>query len=323
MKNVLVICDGMADEPLKSLGGKTPLETAFTPSMDWLALNGRCGLVNTVPPGLYPGSETAILTILGYHPNEIPSGRGPLEALGLGIELSSNEVAMRYILKDTDICISEISLLYPDLSFHPLSSHTGICTSSHKNNLPVDSSLISFWSADVPKTYESFGKRHRINGSHQARSAMIGCVPLLKGMAAALDMKWIEPANATGRCDTDFRAKGEALLSAIDSHDVSVLHIEACDTASHECDPISKTSAIENIDKHIVMPLLDKLRHSPVPFSIAVMSDHPSLCESGCHSPSPSPFLLYYPGISADSVTCFDEKTVAGGSLSTLSEIYV
>lgn len=313
----------MADEPVKSLGGKTPMEVAFTPAMDWLASNGRCGLLNTIPPGHYPGSETAILTILGYHPNELPSGRGPLEAIGLGIEVSSEDTIMRYILKEPESRLDEITPLYPHISFHPLSPRTGICISTCKEALPVDTTLISFWSADVTITYESFGKRHRINGSHQARSAMIGCVPLLKGMAAALSMEWIKPENATGRCDTDFKAKGEALLSAIENHDISVLHIEACDTASHECDPISKTSAIENIDKHIVKPLLDKLGHDSVPFSIAVMSDHPSLCETGCHSPSPSPFLLYYPGIEADSVTRFDEKTVAGGSLSTPAEIYV
>lgn len=323
MKNVLVICDGMADVPVKSLGGKTPMEVAFTPAMDWLASNGRCGHLNTIPPGHYPGSETAILTILGYHPNELPSGRGPLEAIGLGIEVSSEDTIMRYILKEPESRLDEITPLYPHISFHPLSPRTGICISTCKEALPVDTTLISFWSADTPRTYEAFGKRHRINGSYQARSAMIGCVPLLKGMAAALGMEWIKPENATGRCDTDFKAKGEALLSAIENHDISILHIEACDTASHECDPISKTSAIENIDKHIVTPLLDKLRHSSVTFSIAVMSDHPSLCETGCHSPSPSPFLLYYPGIEADSVTRFDEKTVAGGSLSTPAEIYV
>lgn len=323
MKNVLVICDGMADEPVKSLGGKTPMEVAFTPAMDWLASNGRCGLLNTIPPGHYPGSETAILTILGYHPNELPSGRGPLEAIGLGIEVSSEDTIMRYILKEPESRLDEITPLYPHISFHPLSPRTGICISTCKEALPVDTTLISFWSADTPKTYEAFGKRHATDGSHPARTVMIGHVPLLKGMAAALGMEWIKPENATGRCDTDFKAKGEALLSAIDDHDISVLHIEACDTASHECDPISKTSAIENIDKHIVTPLLDKLGHDSVPFSIAVMSDHPSLCETGCHSPSPSPFLLYYPGIEADSVTRFDEKTVAGGSLSTPAEIYV
>lgn len=323
MKNVLVICDGMADEPVKLLGGKTPMEAAFTPAMDRLASMGRCGLVNTVPPGHYPGSETAILTILGYHPNELPAGRGPLEAIGFGIGVSSEDTIMRYILKEQESRLDEIAPLYPHISFHPLSSRTGICISTCKEALPVDTALISFWSADTPKTYEAFGKRHAIDGSHPARTVMIGHVPLLKGMATALDMEWIEPVNATGRCDTDFRAKGEALLSAIENHDVSILHIEACDTASHECDPISKTSAIENIDKHIVMPLLDKLQQSSEPFSIAVMSDHPSLCESGCHSSSPPPFLLYYPGIEADSVTHFDEKSVAGGSLSAPDEIYV
>ena len=66
MKYIVVLGDGMADEPIGKLGGRTPLQAADTPAMDWLAAHGRCGLLKTVPDGYHPGSEIANLSVLGY-----------------------------------------------------------------------------------------------------------------------------------------------------------------------------------------------------------------------------------------------------------------
>ena len=66
MKYIIVLGDGMADEPIGKLGGRTPLQAADTPAMDWLAAHGRCGLLKTVPDGYHPGSEIANLSVLGY-----------------------------------------------------------------------------------------------------------------------------------------------------------------------------------------------------------------------------------------------------------------
>ncbi|MFH1709913.1 MAG: cofactor-independent phosphoglycerate mutase [bacterium] len=94
-KYVVLIGDGMADRPLKQLGGRTPLEAAKTPNMDWIARNGICGSVRTVPKGLQPGSDVANISIFGYDPKKSYSGRGPLEALSRGIKLGKNDVAFR------------------------------------------------------------------------------------------------------------------------------------------------------------------------------------------------------------------------------------
>ena len=75
----------MADEPISELGGKTPLQAAHTPSMDWIARNGRCGLLKSVPEGYAPGSEVANLAILGYDLDKVFEGRGSLEAASMGI----------------------------------------------------------------------------------------------------------------------------------------------------------------------------------------------------------------------------------------------
>jgi len=89
MKYIVVLADGMADEPLDQLEGKTPLEYAHTPAMDMLASKGIMGMVRMVPKGMKPGSDVANLSVLGYNPIEIYSGRSPLEALSIGVTMES------------------------------------------------------------------------------------------------------------------------------------------------------------------------------------------------------------------------------------------
>ena len=95
MKYVIILGDGMADEPLAELGGKTPLEYADIPNMDRIAREGRCGMLRTVPEGFDPGSDIANLSILGYDPRTTYTGRGPLEAASMGVTLQEGEFAYR------------------------------------------------------------------------------------------------------------------------------------------------------------------------------------------------------------------------------------
>lgn len=95
MKYIVLIGDGMADRPLKELGGKTPLQAAFTPNMDRLASEGVVGAARTLPPGLPTGSDVANLSILGYDPRRFYTGRAPLEAASMGLELKKGDIAFR------------------------------------------------------------------------------------------------------------------------------------------------------------------------------------------------------------------------------------
>ena len=95
MKYVIIVGDGMADYPVESLGGKTPLMVARTPHMDWMAKQGEIGLVRTVPGGFNPGSEIANLSIFGYNPVRYYTGRGPLEAASLRVNLAAVDIAFR------------------------------------------------------------------------------------------------------------------------------------------------------------------------------------------------------------------------------------
>lgn len=95
MKYVVVLGDGMADEPLSELDQKTPLEYAKTPRMDELSKKSEIGLVNTIPEGMKPGSDTANLSVLGYFPKIYYTGRSPLEALSIGVDMKDTDIAIR------------------------------------------------------------------------------------------------------------------------------------------------------------------------------------------------------------------------------------
>ena len=95
MKYVVILGDGMADEPLAALNGKTPLDYANTPCMDRMACQGTMGLVQNVPEGMAPGSDVANLSVLGYDPSRCYSGRSPLEALSVGVAMAPEDVIFR------------------------------------------------------------------------------------------------------------------------------------------------------------------------------------------------------------------------------------
>lgn len=95
MKYVVILGDGMADEPMEELGGKTPLMAAEKPEMDALARKSQVGLTCNVPEGMKPGSDTANLSVIGYDPRKYYTGRSPLEALSIGVDMKDSDVAMR------------------------------------------------------------------------------------------------------------------------------------------------------------------------------------------------------------------------------------
>lgn len=95
MKYIVVLGDGMADEPIEALGGKTPLAYADTKMMDQLSKKGEVGMVHTIPDGMKPGSDTANLSVLGYDPKRYYSGRSPLEALSIGVPMKETDIAIR------------------------------------------------------------------------------------------------------------------------------------------------------------------------------------------------------------------------------------
>ena len=110
MKYVIVLGDGMADEPIKELQNKTPLEFATTPTMDELSKKSEIGLVHTIPEGMSPGSDTANLSVLGYNPKKYYTGRSPLEALSIGVDMKDTDIALRCNI----VTVSDDNLAYEE-----------------------------------------------------------------------------------------------------------------------------------------------------------------------------------------------------------------
>lgn len=110
MKYVVVLGDGMADEPIAEIGGTTPLMYAKTPVMDSLAPKSEVGLAHTIPQGMKPGSDTANLAVLGYDPKKYYTGRSPLEALSIGVPMKETDIAIRCNI----VTVSDDSLPYEE-----------------------------------------------------------------------------------------------------------------------------------------------------------------------------------------------------------------
>ena len=135
MKYLVLLCDGMADTPVPELGRKTPMEAAQKPNMDALAREALVGTAKTVPDGMKPGSDVANLSALGYHPADCYTGRSPLEAASIGVDLAPDEYAIRcnlVTLSDepayadksmADYCAGDISTAEATELIHFLAEH--------------------------------------------------------------------------------------------------------------------------------------------------------------------------------------------------------
>ncbi|MGE0015994.1 MAG: cofactor-independent phosphoglycerate mutase [Bacteroides sp.] len=393
MKHIIILGDGMADWPVKSLGDKTLLQYAKTPYMDMLARMGRNGRLQTVADGFHPGSEVANLSVLGYNLSKVYEGRGALEAASIGIDLKPGEMAMRCNL----ICIDGeviknhssghisteeadvlIQYLQEELGSDKVCFHTGVsyrhllvikggnkqldCTPPHDVPLqPFRPLLVKPLQAEAEDTASLINelilksqellKNHPINqkriadGKDPANSiwpwspgyrpqmetlsdtfpgiksgAVISAVDLIRGIGYYAGLRRLEVEGATGLYDTNYENKVAAALDALKKDDFVYLHIEASDEAGHEGDVDLKIKTIENLDSRAVGPIYEAVKDWDEPVAIAVLPDHPTPCELRTHTKDPIPFLIWYPGIEADSVQTYDEVAACEGSYGLLKE---
>ncbi|HPW70387.1 MAG: cofactor-independent phosphoglycerate mutase [Bacteroides graminisolvens] len=393
MKHIIILGDGMADWPVKSLGDKTLLQYAKTPYMDMLARMGRNGRLQTVADGFHPGSEVANLSVLGYNLPKVYEGRGALEAASIGIDLKPGEMAMRCNL----ICIDGeviknhssghisteeadvlIQYLQEKLGSDKVCFHTGVsyrhllvikggnkqldCTPPHDVPLqPFRPLLVKPLQTEAEDTASLINelilksqellKNHPINlkriadGKDPANSiwpwspgyrpqmetlsdtfpgiksgAVISAVDLIRGIGYYAGLRRLEVEGATGLYDTNYENKVAAALDALKKDDFVYLHIEASDEAGHEGDVDLKIKTIENLDSRAVGPIYEAVKDWDEPVAIAVLPDHPTPCELRTHTKDPIPFLIWYPGIEADSVQTYDEVAACEGSYGLLKE---
>ncbi|MDR0896201.1 MAG: cofactor-independent phosphoglycerate mutase [Prevotellaceae bacterium] len=146
------------------------------------------------------------------------------------------------------------------------------------------------------------------------RGTVISAVDLIRGIGRYAGLRSIEVEGATGLYDTNYENKVAAALEALRTDDFVYLHIEASDEAGHEGDIALKQRTIEDLDARVVRPIYEAVSQWNQPVAIAVLPDHPTPCELRTHTAEPIPFLIWYPGIEADSVTSYDEVSTRNGS---------
>jgi 2,3-bisphosphoglycerate-independent phosphoglycerate mutase len=164
------------------------------------------------------------------------------------------------------------------------------------------------WGLGRRPALESFRDRFGKTG------AMITAVDLLRGIAELLGWKNIAVPGATGYLDTDYAAKGQYAIGALDEVDLVIVHVEATDEASHEGDAPAKVEALEQIDRHIVGPLHAHLRQQG-DYRILVSPDHPTFLRTKTHSHGYVPFAICGTGIAADAAQSYEEPCAAASPL--------
>jgi 2,3-bisphosphoglycerate-independent phosphoglycerate mutase len=165
-------------------------------------------------------------------------------------------------------------------------------------------SSIWLWGQGKKAQMESFQKRYGLKG------ATITAVDLVRGLSKLIGFDLIHVPGATGFIDTDFQGKGTAAIEALDEYDIVFIHIEAPDEASHSGNPEMKKKAIEEIDKHIVGPVLEALQKFDS-WRILVMPDHYTPVTSCAHSGEPVPFAMAGDNITGILQTNFNETNAA------------
>jgi 2,3-bisphosphoglycerate-independent phosphoglycerate mutase len=149
---------------------------------------------------------------------------------------------------------------------------------------------------------------------HGIQGAMITAVDLLRGIAQLMGWRRIDVPGATGYIDTDYAAKGRYAIAALKDVDIVCVHVEATDEASHAGDVAAKVHALEQIDRHIVGPVLAALP-SFGEYRILISPDHPTPLRTKTHTHGNVPFALAGSGIEPDAATHYDDPTAAGSKL--------
>lgn len=397
MKYIVLVGDGMSDYPLDDLNGRTPLEAAKIPNINYIADHGIVGRALTVPRGMSPASDIANLSIIGYDPKKYYTGRGPLEAANIGVDLDRDDVAFRCNLitaaEDTladysagHITTNEASVLIKDLDqkmgckwarFYPGVSYRHLlvirtkylrqegkkrmtltptefmetdCLPPHNiagqrisKNLPrgkarevlvklmeqskplleahdlnkvrIDlkenpANMVWLWGQGTKPEMPSFKEKFGLKG------AVISAVDLVKGIGKTIGLDVIDVPGATGYYDTDYKAKANYALKALENRDFVFVHVEAPDEAGHNGDIRAKITAIENFDKLVVGTILSEFKDKRKNFRILVMPDHATPISMRTHTNDAVPLAIFGTGVERDEIKVFTENAARASDLS-------
>jgi 2,3-bisphosphoglycerate-independent phosphoglycerate mutase len=390
MKYLVFLADGMADEAISELKGKTPLEVANTPSLDSLAKRGAQGTLLTIPQPFPSSSDAANLSVLGYDLAKDYCGRGPIEAASRNIELQEDEIAFRCNLvtirediledysagqidqKSAEDLISLLNkklgnekiIFYPGVSYRNLLILKGKEFSDKIEYHKPDSNQGKKWKDVLPSAKVGEGKetvsvinelmkksikileKSEINlnlvknkkkpanciwlwspgrkphlqsfkDKYNKKGAVISAVDVILGIGKLTGMESVKPEGATGFIDTNYENKVEAALDALKRNDFVYLHLEAIDECSHMGNLDLKIKAIEEFDKRLVRPILEKIDNE---VTIGVLPDHPVPVKLRKHTRTSVPFLISGKKVPKDGNVEYSEKTAARGGFGHLDK---
>jgi 2,3-bisphosphoglycerate-independent phosphoglycerate mutase len=379
MKYIVLIIDGAAGRPLSRHGGRTSLELAKTPNLDYLVKSGKLGLTRNVPEGMEPSSAVACMSILGYDPAVYYRGRSAIEAFSMGIDISPDEQVFRCnlvavrdgkmldysaghiptgeaaeLITSVDKALGDFNTrFYPGVGYRHILKLKGheealmaVCTPPHDiSGKPVEAYLPRGRGSDILRDLmarsEAVLREHPVNLARAARgdtpattiwlfwpsgqvpslppfqekfgqkAAMISGVDLLKGLASMAKMDVINLTGVTDGLDNDYAAQGAGAVSALDDHNLVIVHVEAPDEAGHSGSVEHKVEAIERTDREIVSGLqnyrADKLR-------FLILPDHPTPVDLLTHTNEPVPFLLWGPGFDSNGASRLTEAEAAASA---------
>jgi 2,3-bisphosphoglycerate-independent phosphoglycerate mutase len=148
--------------------------------------------------------------------------------------------------------------------------------------------------------------------------SVISAVDLIRGIGHYAGLKIVKVPGATGLANTNYEGKAQAAIDCLKSQDFVYLHLEATDEAGHDGDLELKIKAIQYLDHRIIEPILKEITNWKEPVCIAVLPDHPTPVEIRTHVKEPVPFLIWYKGITPDSVQQYDEVSCVSGEYGIL-----
>lgn len=341
MKELLVIIDGMDDEPISTLGNLTPSHFAYMPALQYMRANGTLTWQSTIPPNQNSGTDVAVLSILGYALPADFSSRSWLEAFGCGIDVTGSDLCLRCNLIShkngliASHCAEGMTTAQSYEIAEILNSNFGgnglefYSNGTFRNLLIIRESKGHVW-AEAPHTLIGKPLSHLLvrsddssleerlnraiagsiallksypaNGislwapgraanleSLNKRGAVVTGVNVMRGIAKVAGLSLLEVPGATGDEHTDYRAKRQAAVEALEHYDFVLLHIEAPDEVSHSRDPLKKVRVLEEIDRELLAPLLE----TEINMEITVQSDHGTSSVTGKHLDSPVEVVKY------------------------------
>lgn len=385
MKYLVILCNGLTDEPIVEKDNRTPLQLADIPNLHRLTQNGRCGSVQTIPEGFHVGGDVSYLSLLGYAPEEHHQGTASVEAKALGIELQDGEIPLccdfvmlqsshndmivkdftagRLSNEDARILLDALQdqVVDAEISMHAGQGYHNLMVWKHPpfperlvpphelvgegirqhimqgeeykqlvfimnqiqiilHNHPLNrkrmqtelDSINSIWlwgndsteNRDAPPSFFS---------RFEKRAACVSASLLLKGLAQILDIDFVPVAGATGHLDTDYHAKVEATLQALDNHDVVFLHVAGAEAVSLHGHIDDKVQAIEEFDEKVLGPILQAVDQRD-DLKLLLTECHMSSVNLMRYKNTPVPFVAYPSSKGKDDVEAFSEDIVQSGS---------